>query len=364
MRLEETLKKAVALIRSGVLNNEAGVKLSVILPILRALDWEDDNPDEIRPDVSIAGGKVDYLLLRRHGEPLAFMKIRRSGSMDAADEKYLFAYASKNKIPFVILTDGNLWDFYLSTANGTLSERRFYRAELKREERISEYVESLEIFLFRSRVVSGEARRAAEQRLRERWGDAMLRAWRKLVDASNRARGERLRNLLTEEVEDECGTRPHPDDVKKFLKGLIPDVPPPPPPPPPPPKLGELRLIEKNSKIIGFILDGKRVETGVGSRTLAEVIKKFARRDSGFMERFAAQTVSKSKQGDGTPIQRLVARNRQDINVRPDLAVKHSRDLENGWWLGTCRNMSQIRNYIKIACEIAGVKFSAQFEAD
>ena len=52
MNLEEVLTSAIKRIRSDSLENEAQVKQAVILPILRALDWDDSDPAEFRPEYS------------------------------------------------------------------------------------------------------------------------------------------------------------------------------------------------------------------------------------------------------------------------------------------------------------------------
>ncbi len=60
--MKEVLKKAVEHILSDRLDNEAQVKQAVILPILRALDWDDANPAEFVPEFPVDSGRVDYAL--------------------------------------------------------------------------------------------------------------------------------------------------------------------------------------------------------------------------------------------------------------------------------------------------------------
>ena len=220
MSLKEVLKNAVGYIRSGCLDNEAQVKQAVILPILRALDWDDANPAEFVPEFPVDSGRVDYALHQAGGQTLVFIEAKRLGGADDEGEEQLFGYAVNKGVPFLILTDGNVWDFYLSMAAGAPGERRFYRAELKREERIPEYVEFLKTYLQKNCVVSGEARRAAEKRHesnreREKARKAIPRAWRTLLEAPE----EMLCDLLAEEVESQCGTKPELDDVEEFFEG-------------------------------------------------------------------------------------------------------------------------------------------------
>ena len=51
MSLEQILKVAVERIRSGSLENEAQVKQAIILPILRALDWDDTKPRGVQTGI-------------------------------------------------------------------------------------------------------------------------------------------------------------------------------------------------------------------------------------------------------------------------------------------------------------------------
>ena len=372
MSLDKVLKKAVEHIHSGSLENEAQVKQAVILPILRALDWDDSDPAEFVPEFSAGNGRVDYALLRSGGGPLVFIEAKGLGGVDAKGEEQVFRYAVNRGVPFLILTDGNLWDFYLSMAAGDPPDRQFYRVELTNEERISEYVEFFEKHLLKSRVVSEDARIDAEKRLkssRER-GEARKAipgVWRTLLETPD----DMLRDLLAEEVARACGTRPKLDDVEKFLKGLLSDDMPSPPlsPPspdprstPPPVPHPPRRTGNTNTQIVGFVLGNREVTPGNATQTLAEVLKEFDSRDSGFMARFAPQVEGQRRASDGTPRRRLVARNRNDLYANPKFVEKSSLNLGNGWWLGHHLSTKDIQRQIETACEVAGVKFGTQLK--
>ncbi|MYA96701.1 MAG: hypothetical protein F4X91_09885 [Nitrospinae bacterium] len=360
MNLEEVLRKAVERINSGSLVNEAQVKQAVILPILRELDWDDSNPDEFVPELAVPEGRVDYALLRAPDNPLVFIESKYLERIGTGEEQ-LFRYAVNKGVPFLILTDGNLWDFYLSMAAGIPAERRFYRAELTRDERMSEYVEFFEKFLRKNRVISQEARREAEQRHesnleRVKARDAIPRVWRTLVESSD----EELYERIVSEVESECGTRPELDDVEVFLSNLLVDAPSQTPEvssttPHPHSSISDSSLPQppdkSRLKIVGFILNNNPVETGAANRTLAEALKRFQLIDPGFMSRFEAKTKSRRR--------RLVAKNRDELYNQPHL-ITYSLDLENGWWLGTNISSDKVRTSIQIACEVAGVKFGTQ----
>ena len=275
MSLEQILRMAVERIRSRSLENEAQVKQAIILPILRALDWDDTDPSEFKPEFSVDKGWVDYALLPEGSGPLVFIEAKGLGRVDIAGEEQLFRYAVNKGVPFLILTDGDLWDFYLSMAAGDPAERRFYRAELTREERIPEYARFLDTHLRKTRVVSGEARRSAEKRHesnreREKARKAIPGAWRTLLETPD----EMLRDLLAEEVERSCGTKPEPEDVASFLKERLSETLPgttsvAPAAPRPRSKSSSSSIPPPNEKkatrIIGYILDNKQVETGASA---------------------------------------------------------------------------------------------------
>ena len=218
--LEAILKKAILNLRSDRLGREEDVKLAVILPILDALDWNPADPGALRPEYPAGPGRVDYALLC-HGRPQVFVEAKRRGALDARAETQLFGYASNNGVPLLVLSDGLCWDFYLSMADGVPEERRFDRLELRDEEEVPEYAKTLDGWLRKRHVASGEARRGAENRLendrsRARAREAIPQAWRDLLSEPDGL----LCDLLAEEVRDRTGVEPRRSDVEEFLRRL------------------------------------------------------------------------------------------------------------------------------------------------
>ena len=358
MSLEQVLRDGLRKIRSGLLANEAQVKQAVILPILRDLDWDDTDPSEFKPELSVireqGKGSVDYALGRiSNDNPLVFIEAKKLGHANTDGEDQLFTYTANRGVPFLILTDGAVWNFYLSMADGLPAERRFYRMELQQEEKLAEYAEAFHLYLRKGKVLSGSARREAEEqrenrKSKERVRDAIPGCWRRLLNEPDTV----LCDALVEAVEKECGIRPELDDVESFLKGFISEsgnvVTNPPTSP----------LVETNpglsGKIVGYELDGRLVETGAGNRTLAALLTEFDRRDPDFMDRFAAKT--------STAKRHLVDRNRDDLYISSPKLKEYSLELGNGWWLGTNLGMSKIREYIETACNVIGVRLGSNLK--
>ena len=360
MDIEKTLTTVAARLRSGELDNEAQVKQAVILPVLRALDWDDTDPAVLKPEYPAGRGFVDYALLD-HGSPLVFIEAKRIGSADVGGEEQLFGYASNRGVPFLVLTDGDRWDFYLSMAEGIPSERRFYRLELQPGRKIHEYVDFLNEHLRRDRVISGQARISAElrhasNRERARARAAIPGVWHTLLKEPD----ETLRDLLAETVESECGTKPDLEDVEAFLGNLpLPSslpgpAPGPQPPAPKPEPQPQPKPQPATTRIVGFIFGEERVETGTAIGALVEIVTRFGRQYPGFMEDFSRNTAGRTR--------RLVAKDRADLYDKPHLTERHATQLENGWWLGINLSKERVRGHIKTACTVAGVDFNTQLK--
>lgn len=361
MALDEVLRDSLINLRPGVLDNEAQVKLTVIQPVLNELGWRATNPAEFKSEFPVDNRWVDYALGTRLAtaapHPLVFVEAKGVGRADAKGEEQLFSYAVNRGIPLLVLTDGKVWNFYLSMAPGNPPDRRFYRIELTQEEMIPDYAELFRRYLQRDNVVSGRARLDAEEQLRIAKESELARnqiapCWNALLSAPSPI----LREALVDAVERQCGVRPEIDDVQKFLRGLHYD-PAPAPHNPVPDKPVAPRQPNRNrkatGKILGYILDGRRVDAQSGSRALRGILMEFERRDASFLERFAAETRTASRN--------LVARSRDDLFVTsPHLGERQSLPLDNGWWLGTNLSLSQVRGHIETACRLAGVRFGVQ----
>lgn len=379
----EILERLRDLLRSRQLTNEEQIKMAVILPILRALDWDHDNPEEFVPEYAVAlqdgsHGSVDYALFgdeipggRR--SPMVFVEAKRLGNVTVSGVEQVFTYAANRGVPFLILTDGNIWDFYLSMAAGAPADRRFLRIELERDDRLLDYARFLDQYLRKGRVGRPKTRLDAERllhddRQRRVAVQAIPAVWRSLLESPD----ESLCNLITDAVARKCGFPPAFDDVTTFLKGrALPSPPvsdvdprlhrplkharqekpsdpvivdPPSPPPTPRPQRPQIR---------GFVLDGERTDTGSAREALTELVKKFHLLDREFMARFASRTSGRSR--------RLVAKTRDQLYDNPNLDLdQHSRDLNNGWWIGTNLSQALIRKHIATACEVMGISLGSR----
>jgi hypothetical protein len=111
-------------------------------------------------------------------------------------------------VPFVVLTDGKTWSFYLPAEQGSYEDRRVYKLDLF-ERPVAESSATLERYLAQKRVESGEALDTARKEYRSRNRKSQARAaipdaWRELVEKGD----ESLVELLGGAVESKIGCGP------------------------------------------------------------------------------------------------------------------------------------------------------------
>ena len=221
--MEDKLEKASGTLRSGVLKTEAQVRAAVISPILQALGWDPADPDQWRVEwpvkFDVGGGYVDDALFGPGGTALVFVEAKRPGNLDPDAEEQLFRYAANKGVPILVLTDGDIWDLYLSMAADERAKRRFAHLTLTKSNDLTAIAADLQRYLSRDRVVKGQAKASAEQRLeddraREQGRKALSAAWNTLLAEPD----ELLRDSLIECVEQATGSRPWHEDVEEFLR--------------------------------------------------------------------------------------------------------------------------------------------------
>src|SRR5690348_12957479 len=116
--LEQLVEAVRARLESGAYPNEAAVSLAILLPVLRSLGWDDSDPQQVSPEYTQAGRRVDFALFGHPGRPSVFIEVKGVGrSLDG--DRQLFEYAFHEGIPLCVLTDGREWSFYLPGGQGT-----------------------------------------------------------------------------------------------------------------------------------------------------------------------------------------------------------------------------------------------------
>ena len=149
--------------------NEATIQQYVVLPILRALEWDDTNlaSMEVIPEYQVESRRADYALhIKQKQTPVVLIECKRWNQPIGKNEEQICFYAYSGNVPLAIITNGKLWRFYLSHWEASsLSDRIFCETDIEDRESA---VPDLEKYLLKSNVISGEAELNAEIALEEK----------------------------------------------------------------------------------------------------------------------------------------------------------------------------------------------------
>ena len=114
--------------------NEATTQQYVVLPILRALGWNDTHlaAMEVLPEYQVETGRADYALDIKHSEsPVVLIECKRWNEPITRHEEQICFYAYSGDIPLALITNGRHWRFYLSYWRApSLSDRIFCEIDI------------------------------------------------------------------------------------------------------------------------------------------------------------------------------------------------------------------------------------------
>ena len=218
-KLLELIKK-IQSDRRLVSFDEAATKQAVILRILSYLNWDTFNIDEVHPEYSVSGRKVDYSL-RYSSYNKVFIEVKKIGEDLEKHQEQLLNYSFQEGVKLAVLTNGITWWFYLPLHEGSWEQRKFYTVEIYDQD-AEDITQKFIDFLSKENVISGESIKKAENIYKSRQKmylikDTLPRAWDKLVKEPD----ESIIELLAETTEKLCGHKPDSGTVEDFLHSYV-----------------------------------------------------------------------------------------------------------------------------------------------
>ena len=354
MALEQTVADVVQKLRANMFPNESAVSSTAVVPILGDLGWPVNNPLVVYREYPVERTRADLALCRpdygnpRNSKPIVFVEVKKVGNLTLVGEDQLFRYAFTNGVQLLVFTDGQHWDFYLTSGQGSYDERKIYSLDLL-ENGIDESCGVFRRYLQQDDVLSHVAiNRAMEdyqnllrnRAIKERFPEAWNRMLEEPSDVVVRELANRVALL--------CGSIPDQTLCQEFLSGVpryqtsgfTPPSPPGPPPEPPLPGNGT-----------GFTLRGTwhpcRNMTGI----MIGVLEELAKADFTFPERFASS--------DTRTKRNYIARKLEDLYIGSPHLEKYSRMTSFGWYVGTNYSKSGLENAIKLACQVSGLSLGS-----
>lgn len=356
MSLHTTLADITSRLRQGKFPNEQAISQGIVLRVFQELGWDTWDTNIVWPEYQTGEGRADFALCHPPSKPTIFIEVKQPGKAEDAVRQAL-EYAFHTGVPFVVLTDGRTWSFYLPAEQGSYEDRRVYKLDLY-ERPPAEAAEALHRYLDCARVQCGEVLETARKEYRSRNRQSQAKAaipeaWRELVEKGD----ELLVEMLTNAVESRAGVRPDADDVAEFLAGLgrtiivevarsnskqpitI------------PPRSTPTRTSNETTRSGKLVLLGKAHTYSNAKDAMVIVLRELAKDDSSFLERCSQHPDAQGRK------RRYIARTPEELYPdREDL--REMRDsLPGGWLVATNLNNVLKKTVIRLAAEVSGLKF-------
>jgi hypothetical protein len=355
MSVEATLADITARLRQARPPNEQAVSQGIVLRLLQELGWDTWDTARVWPEFQTGEGRCDFALCHPPCKPSVFIEVKQPGGAEDGVRQAL-EYAFHTGVPFVVLTDGQTWSFYLPAEQGSYEDRRVYKLDLF-ERPPTEAAETFERYLSRDMVESGKSLETARSEYRSRARKSQARAaipeaWRELVEKGD----EDLVDLLANSVESKVGVRPGDDDVAEFLAGLgrstilgtshaqVPSY-------AVPSRAPVQRPVSDVSRSGKLIVNGREYSYDNAKDAMVIVLRELASADGSFLERCSQHPDARGRK------RRYIARTPEELYPdRPDLRDLRE-NLPGGWLVATNLNNVLKKTIIKLAAEVAGLSF-------
>jgi predicted type IV restriction endonuclease len=359
MSLETTLSDITNRLRQGKFPNEQAISQGIVLRVFQELGWDTWDTNVVWPEYQTGEGRADFALCHPPSKPAVFTEVKQPGKAEDAVRQAL-EYAFHSGVPFVVLTDGRTWSFYLPAEQGSYEDRRVYKLDLY-ERPSAEAAEALHRYLECARVQSGEALETARKEYRSRNRQSQAKtaipeAWRELVEKGD----ELLVEMLASAVESKAGVRPDADDVAEFLAGLgkpiivqaqRSD------PTPTQPTSGvslrstPIRAISESSRSGKLVLLGKAHAYQNAKDAMIIVLRELAKSDPAFLERCSLHSDAQGRK------RRYIARTPEELYPDREDLREMRETLPGGWLVATNLNNVLKKTIIRLAAEVAGLSF-------
>jgi hypothetical protein len=364
MDLHHTIEDITTKLRQGRFPNEQSISQGIVLRLLQVLGWDVYDTNVVWPEFQTGEGRADFALCHPPSKPAIFIEVKQPGKAEDGVRQAL-EYAFHTGVPFIVLTDGKTWSFYLPAEQGSYEDRRVYKLDLF--ERESDQVAAvLTKYLGRMRVEAGSALDDARKEYRSRNRRSLARqaipeSWRELVERGD----EMLVDLVADAVESKAGVRPEVDDIADFLIGLNqghvsaptggpfnpkssekPHLVGPPAKKPMPPRQGKL------------LIKGQTFGYANAKEAMVIVLTELAKNDSTFLQRCSQHPDCSGRK------RRYIAQTLEEMYPgRPDLHEMHEI-LPGGWMVATNLNNALKKSIIRAATEVACLHFGSDITVD
>lgn len=217
MTLKEHIEDIRRRLEQKIFKSETAVRQGIVDPLLRRLGWPTDDTQTVFPEYTVGSGRVDYALCHPTSTPRVFIETKQVGNIEGAEEQ-LFGYDSRIRVPIGVLTDGQKWQFFHPTGEGTWAERKICDLDFiagdsgASAERLNRYLNYESIRSDKAvEAIKEDYNTLVRQRKIVR---GLPEAWNALIQEAD----ENLLRVVAEKTESVCGHRPDNEQVIAYLK--------------------------------------------------------------------------------------------------------------------------------------------------
>jgi len=197
--------------------DEATTKQAIILRLLSSLKWDIFDANEVQPEYSVSGKRVDYSL-RLNNINKVFIEVKKIAEALDDHQEQLLNYAFQEGVKLAVLTNGISWWFYLPLNEGNWEQRKFYAVDIFQQDKNDIATKFID-FLEKENVKTEEAVKKAQQIYKGRVKDIEInrnlpKAWNKIISEPDGL----LVDLINETLERICGYRADTQHIESFLR--------------------------------------------------------------------------------------------------------------------------------------------------
>jgi len=232
------MKETISDIRQKIANlaykNEEHVRLSLVARMLQKLGWNIWDPCEVNSEYNATphedSTRVDIALFLTPRRPDVFIEVKAVGKISSDSlqraELQLRNYNRDNTASFSIITDGQMWRFYLSQSGGKFKEKCFKVVDFLNDD-LDGIEVSLCTFLKKSEIENGNAVREAQKYrllndIQRTMEDSLPQARRVILEPPYPSLPDALIELVAEE-----GFTVTVEEAQDFIRATANRIPPP-----------------------------------------------------------------------------------------------------------------------------------------
>ena len=354
-QLMAEVREIISALKRGDYQTEVQISDYVVRRLFNGMGWPRFDAKLVYPQYPIGTRKVDFALCHPNGNPVVLVEVKRENKADQQATRQLFEYCFHQGVPIAVLTDGRTWKLFYPAGDGSYMQRIFFEMNLA-EGNETAFVNGLTRYLAYDVVKSGKARKRAqdayeESHWRHKTKERFPSVWNKLLIKPDSI----LVDLLEEAVVIASGVRPDKQLVIQFLRDQAgrtintKDV----------TRVKPSKQIESDGKDLptrvpkehtpSFTLFGTTRICTSAKEVLVEIFSELARQDETFCIRLKERIPGRRRN--------FVARIREDLYPGYPDRIRAPVKIPGGWWIDTHSNNAQKKEWIKAACEVAGIRF-------